>query len=47
MMMRSMTSGALSARLYELRGQERRLLVEFLEMLGELDERQAFLAMWG
>ena len=34
-----MTSGALSARLYELRGEEGRLLVEFLRVLAELQQR--------
>ena len=45
MMMKGISSGELSARLYEIRRQERGLLVEFLAMLGELEERRAFVEM--
>lgn len=39
------TSSALTARLYELRKQERALLVEFLATLAEVDRRRLFLEL--
>src|SRR5512138_3647108 len=40
-----LASSALTARLYDLRKQERALLVEFLHYLAELDRRQLYLEM--
>ena len=43
--LKQLPSHALTARLYELRKQERGLLVEFLEYLAELDRRQLYLEL--
>jgi hypothetical protein len=43
--LKQLPSHALTARLYELRKQERNLLVEFLAYLAELDRRQLYLEL--
>ncbi len=40
-----LTTNALTARLYEIRGEERALLVEFLKYLAEIDRRKAAIEM--